>query len=95
MPHRIAGDPHDRVRQGPGAAAVPPDAAEPRGGSAAHYAEDWAELAIEDGRLLKGSLPRRALRMVREWRRAHEDELRENWERVQQPEAPAEIQPLP
>jgi hypothetical protein len=61
----------------------------------AQYAEDWAELAIEDGRLLKGSLPRRALRMVREWRRAHEDELRENWERVQQPEAPAEIEALP
>lgn len=61
----------------------------------AQYGEYLAEIAIEDGRLLKGSLPRRALRMVSEWRRLHENELAENWHRVQRPEAPAAIDPLP
>ncbi len=61
----------------------------------AQYGEHWAELTIEDGHLLKGSLPRRALRMVRAWRRTHEDELRENWCRVQRPEPPVDIDPLP
>lgn len=61
----------------------------------AQYGEHWAELAIDEGQLLKGSLPRRALRMVEDWRRLHEQELHDNWRRVQIPEAPIEIEALP
>jgi hypothetical protein len=61
----------------------------------AQYGEHWAELAIGDGRLLGGRLPPRALRMVEEWRRAHEHELIETWRLVQRPEPPAQIEPLP
>ena len=60
----------------------------------AQYAEHWAQITIEEGHLLAGSLPPRALRMVRGWRRAHEDELRENWARVQRPEPPTPVEPL-
>lgn len=41
----------------------------------AQYGEYWAELAIHDGGLLKGTLPPRAMRMVQEWRELHEHEL--------------------
>ena len=60
----------------------------------AEYGEHLASIAI-DGTLLAGSLPPRALRLVREWAALHEDELRANWERVraQQPLVP--IDPLP
>ena len=33
----------------------------------AQYGEHWAKVAIDDARLLEGSLPARARRMVREW----------------------------
>jgi hypothetical protein len=61
----------------------------------AHYGEHWAEFTIEEGRLVNGSLPRRASRMVRQWRHLHEAELVENWQRVQRPEPPVDIDPLP
>jgi hypothetical protein len=61
----------------------------------AQYGEHWAEVAIEDGQLLKGALPPRAMRMVEEWRGLHRGELRENWRRAQRPEPPVEIEPLP
>jgi hypothetical protein len=61
----------------------------------ARYGEHWAELVIQDGSLLKGALPPRAMRMVQEWRALHELELRQNWERIQRPEPPAQIDPLP
>jgi len=61
----------------------------------AQYGEHWAEVAIEDGQLLKGALPPRAMRMVEEWRGLHRGALRENWRRAQRPEPPVEIEPLP
>ncbi len=53
------------------------------------------KITIAEGHLLAGSLPPRALRMVRGWRRSHENELRENWARVQRPEPPIPVEPLP
>lgn len=61
----------------------------------ANYAEHWAQIAIADGQLLSGSLPARAQQLVREWRTAHVQELRENWQRVQEPQAPNKIEALP
>ncbi|WP_324996896.1 DUF4160 domain-containing protein [Salinisphaera sp.] len=45
----------------------------------AKYAGDEATIAIENGDLLDGSLSRRALRLVEEWRGLHQSELREDW----------------
>jgi Domain of unknown function (DUF4160) len=61
----------------------------------AQYGEHWASITVDDGHVLSGSLPPRALRMVREWRRVHQAELDENWRLVQTPLAPAAIDPLP
>jgi len=44
--------------------------------------------------LLAGSLPPRALRLVKEWALAHEDELLANWERVRNLEPLVAIEPL-
>jgi len=50
---------------------------------------------IATGEILRGGLPDRALRMVREWASMHRDELMANWEHTQVPEPPAPIAPLP
>jgi hypothetical protein len=47
------------------------------------YADQEAVIAIASGAVLRGSLPERALRMVREWASIHRDELAANWERTQ------------
>jgi hypothetical protein len=54
-----------------------------------------AVIVIATSEILRGGLPDRALRMVREWASMHRDELIANWERTQVPEPPAPIAPLP
>jgi hypothetical protein len=46
-------------------------------------------------RMLNGSLPPRALRLVRVWARLHTEELADNWVRAQALEPLASIEPLP
>ena len=58
------------------------------------YADQEAVIAIASGAVLRGALPDRALRMVREWASIHRDELA-NWERTQVLEQPVPIAPLP
>lgn len=48
----------------------------------AYYGGHEAAIAIRDGELLWGSLPRRALSHVQEWRRMHVRELEVDWERA-------------
>jgi hypothetical protein len=48
----------------------------------ATYGEHEAAIAIGNGAVLWGSLPRRALAHVQEWRQAHVAELEEDWERA-------------
>ena len=59
------------------------------------YAGQEAVVAIAGGEILRGELPDRALRMVREWGSMHRAELATNWDLVQVPEQPAPIAPLP
>jgi len=47
------------------------------------------------GELLAGSLPPRALRLVREWAQLHGDELSANWQRAATDEPLEAIEPLP
>ena len=61
----------------------------------AEYGEHQALIVIDDGSVFAGSLPRRALRLVREWRGLHLDELRRAWERASRREDPGTIEPLP
>ena len=61
----------------------------------AQYAEHVAQIELGTWRVLSGSLPPRALRLVREWAALHPDELTENWERAQALEPLVAIDPLP
>lgn len=61
----------------------------------AEYGSDQALVAIEDGSVIAGTLTRRAVRLVEEWRRLHLDELRDAWERASHREDPGTIDPLP
>ena len=60
----------------------------------ASYGEYDVAIAIQDGVVLWGSLPRRALGHVQEWRQAHLGELEENWERARKKEALMPVAPL-
>jgi hypothetical protein len=60
----------------------------------ARYGEHSAKIEIPSGEILAGSLPPRALRLVREWVKQHQAELATNWERVVNSEKPDSIEPL-
>ena len=60
----------------------------------ATYGEHEASIGIEPLVVLDGSLPVRALAHVMEWAALHEQELRENWQRVTKRTALASIEPL-
>ncbi len=60
----------------------------------AAYGEDEATFDIEEPELVAGELPRRAQRMVLEWARAHQEELRENWSLARAHKPPKPIDPL-
>ena len=52
-----------------------------------------AEVTINDG-IVRGEMPRRALRLVFEWLDLHRDELLANWERLSHSEPALKIDPL-
>lgn len=45
----------------------------------AFYGEDVAAVIIQNGEVLEGSLPAKALSLVREWIRMHREELIHMW----------------
>lgn len=59
------------------------------------YAGQTAVIAIETGAVLRGEIPDRALRLVREWTNEHHDALTDDWERARQREPLLPIPPLP
>lgn len=60
----------------------------------AHYGDDEASIDLESLAVLAGELPSRAARLVAEWAKAHQEELRENWERARRHEPLRQIEPL-
>ena len=61
----------------------------------AEYGEFVAQIELGTWRVISGSLPPRALRLVREWAALHADELATNWELAQALEPLVPIDPLP
>ena len=61
----------------------------------AQYGEHIAQIALDSLDVLGGSLPTRALRLVREWAELHRDEPEANWALAQALEPLATIEPLP
>lgn len=60
----------------------------------AEYAESYAEIDIRTLAVLHGDLPGRALGLVIEWARAHQEELLINWDLVRDQRPPRKIPPL-
>ncbi len=60
----------------------------------AKYAEYEAAIAIDDGEILSGDLPRKQLRLVQAWIELRRDELMADWELAVQGELPYKIEPL-
>jgi hypothetical protein len=58
------------------------------------YAGQEAQIRIDDGSILAGTLPTTAARLVREWAELRRPELAANWERAQQPNTLEPIDPL-
>lgn len=54
-----------------------------------------AQIELDGLRVLNGSLPPRASRLVREWARMHPAELADNWARAQALEPLVPVEPLP
>jgi hypothetical protein len=51
-------------------------------------------LGIQTEDILEGSLPRRALKLVKEWLRLHRDDLLENWDLAEGGQPLKKIAPL-
>ncbi|MEJ7798744.1 MAG: DUF4160 domain-containing protein [Solirubrobacteraceae bacterium] len=60
----------------------------------AEYAGEVAQIELGTLRVIGGSLPPRALRLVRDWARLHPDALTDNWQRAQALEPLNSINPL-
>jgi len=58
------------------------------------YGEYVAQIDISTGRVIEGELPRRALALVRRWRKLHIEELMEDWQLAQERKRPKKIEPL-
>ena len=58
------------------------------------YGEYRASINIKDG-TIKGNLPRRALNLVFEWLDLHQEELLDNWRRIENRQTLLNIEPLP
>ena len=60
----------------------------------AKYSGDEAVIDIKTGEILKGSLSKRVLGLVEEWRRLHVNELMQDWELARQRKPLQYISPL-
>ena len=60
----------------------------------AYYQDQVAVYGISPIELVSGSLPKRQQRMVEAWMEVHQEELQDDWERLQAGQAPRPIAPL-
>jgi hypothetical protein len=56
-----------------------------------NYAESFAKIDIESGKVLEGSLPRTALRLIEEWRKLRKQELAQAWADIRAAKRPNKI----
>jgi hypothetical protein len=60
----------------------------------AYYQDSVAVYSFEPIELVSGELPKRQQRMVEAWAELHQEELMENWRRLQSGQSPRAIAPL-
>ena len=61
----------------------------------AFYGDNEAEVLIASGSIRSGTLPRRAMMLVQEWARSHQQELDNNWQSARNGTPLRPIDPLP
>jgi hypothetical protein len=61
----------------------------------ARYGDDEVVIDVSTGEELRGGLPRRHTRLLREWTALHREELFVAWQRASNGEHPGTIEPLP
>jgi Domain of unknown function (DUF4160) len=59
-----------------------------------YYGDYSARVNIETLEIMGGEMPRKQLRLVLAWAELHQDELRQDWQRVMAGKEPFMIQPL-
>ena len=59
------------------------------------YAGQEAKVGLAGSELMRGVIPPRALRLVREWIILHRDELEENWRLAKAMQPVRRVEPLP
>ena len=60
----------------------------------AYYQDEVAIYSIDSIELIAGSLPRRQRRLVEAWAELHQQELMDDWHRLQAGQSPLPVQPL-
>ena len=60
----------------------------------AYYQEHVAIYSLEPLEVIAGSLPKRQQRLVEAWAELHQQELKADWQRLQQGRRPLPIKPL-
>jgi hypothetical protein len=60
----------------------------------ANYSGEEAKISIQPIRVVKGTLPKRALSMVLEWAALHQEELLKNWKLAEAEDELNKIDPL-
>ncbi len=60
----------------------------------ANYQEHEAVIAIPDGEILEGSLPKSKMKLVQAWIELHHDELLADWKLSASGQQPYNIEPL-
>lgn len=60
----------------------------------AYYQADVAVFSLDPIDLVAGELPRRQRRLVEAWAELHQDELLNDWRRLQEGQLPMPIEPL-
>lgn len=60
----------------------------------ARYQGDYAVFSIQPVELIRGSLPKRARRLVEAWAELHQEELAQSWDLLMNGQKPQAIDPL-
>ena len=60
----------------------------------AYYQQQVAIFGVDTIDLVAGTLPRQQQRLVEAWAELHQEELKANWDRLQEGRSPSKIEPL-
>ena len=60
----------------------------------AYYGDKVVVVSIDTVEIIAGTLPRRQSRFVEAWAELHQEELLDNWQKLQTGRLPSKIEPL-